>query len=114
MGQSNGLSGAKSALVAQNASTPLFGGNSTYVEDLYERYLAGETLPPDWQKYFASLPGAKGDTPHGPIVAELAQIAQQPRAAVAATESVQAEKQAAVSRLIVSYMNRGHVFAKVD
>jgi 2-oxoglutarate dehydrogenase E1 component len=114
MSQNKALSGADNGLKAQNATTSLFGGNSTYVEDLYERYLAGEDLPPDWQKYFATLPGGKSDTPHGPVVRELEQIAQQPRLAVAAGESVQAEKQAAVSRLIVSYMNRGHVFAKVD
>ncbi|MET0282027.1 MAG: 2-oxoglutarate dehydrogenase E1 component [Steroidobacteraceae bacterium] len=114
MSENKALSGANGGLKAQNATTSLFGGNSTYVEDLYERFLAGESVPADWQKYFTALPGARTDTPHGPVVRELEQIAQQPRLTVAANESVQAEKQAAVSRLIVSYMNRGHVFAKVD
>ena len=59
MGQNKGLSGANGGLAAQNATTSLWGGNSSYVEDLYERYLAGEALPADWQKYFSTLPGAQ-------------------------------------------------------
>jgi 2-oxoglutarate dehydrogenase E1 component len=81
MSQNKGLSGAKSTLAAQQATTSLWGGNSTYVEDLYERYLAGEDLPADWRKYFASLPGAAGDTPHGPLIRELEQRAMAPRQA---------------------------------
>src|SRR5687768_15467558 len=115
MSQNKGLSGAKVALSAQQASTPLWGGNSTYVEELYERYLAGEELPADWRKFFASMPGAAADTPHGPVVRELEQRAQQPRAVAAGTgANPQSEKQAAVSRLIQIYMNRGHLIAKVD
>jgi len=114
MVQNKGMSGADSGLAAQNATTSLWGGNATYVEDLYERYLAGEALPADWQKYFASLPGANRDVPHGPVVRELEQIAQAPRLSVAPAESVQTEKQAAVSRMIQIYMNRGHLLAKLD
>jgi 2-oxoglutarate dehydrogenase E1 component len=115
MSQNKGLSGAKVALSAQQASTPLWGGNSTYVEELYERYLAGEELPADWRKFFAALPGAAADTPHGPVLRELEQRAQQPRAVAGATgANPQSEKQAAVSRLIQIYMNRGHLIAKVD
>src|SRR5690606_27900998 len=115
MSQNKGLSGTKSALAAQQATTSLWGGNSTYVEELYERYLAGEELPADWRKYFAALPGAAADTPHGPVLRELEQRALQPRAAGAASiASPQSEKQAAVSRLIQIYMNRGHLIARVD
>jgi len=114
MGQDKGLSGANGGLAGQEATTPLWGGNSSYVEDLYERFLAGDPIPADWQKYFAGLPGARSDIPHGPVLRELAQVAQAPRIAVAAGESVQTEKQAAVSRLIQIYMNRGHLIAKLD
>jgi len=114
MGQNKGLSGAHGGLAAQNATTSLWGGNSSYVEDLYERYLAGEELPSDWQQYFSTLPGARSDTSHGPIVRELEQIALAPRHAAAPVESAQSEKQAAVSRLIQIYMNRGHLIAQVD
>ena len=115
MSQNKGLSGSKSTLSAQQATTSLWGGNSSYVEDLYERYLAGEEIPADWRKYFSGLPGASADTPHGPLVQELTQRAQLPRSGNGgSTVHPQSEKQAAVSRLIQIYMNRGHLIAKVD
>ncbi|MEO6078732.1 MAG: 2-oxoglutarate dehydrogenase E1 component [Steroidobacteraceae bacterium] len=115
MSQNKGLGGASSGLASQNATTSLWGGNSTYVEDLYERYLAGETVPADWQKFFSGLAAAHTDTAHSPIVRELAQRAQLPRmAAVAAGDAGQGEKQAVVSRLIQIFTNRGHLIAKVD
>jgi 2-oxoglutarate dehydrogenase E1 component len=114
MSQNKGLSGANNALSAQQATTALWGGNSSYIEELYERFLAGEELPADWRKYFSALPGATGDTAHGPLVRELAHRAQQPRVAAATAMPPQNEKQAAVSRLIQIYMNRGHLIAKVD
>jgi 2-oxoglutarate dehydrogenase E1 component len=115
MSQNKGLSPGNSELMRQNATTSLWGGNSTYVEDLYERYLAGEQVPADWQKYFTGLAVSRTDTPHGPIVKELTERAQHPRAiTVVASESAQTEKQAAVSRLIQIFTNRGHLIAKVD
>jgi 2-oxoglutarate dehydrogenase E1 component len=114
MSQNKGLSGTQNALKAQQATTALWGGNSAYIEELYERFLAGEELPADWRKYFAALPGAAGDTAHGPLVRELEQRAQLPRVATVGAVSPQSEKQAAVSRLIQIYMNRGHLIAKVD
>jgi 2-oxoglutarate dehydrogenase E1 component len=104
-----------SDLARQNATTSLWGGNSTYVEDLYERYLAGEAIPADWQKYFSELSLARTDTPHGPIVRDLTERAQLPRVVQAAHgDSGQGEKQGSVSRMIQIFTNRGHLFAKVD
>ncbi len=37
---------SSSTLERQRATTALFGGNATYVEDLYERYLAGDADVP--------------------------------------------------------------------
>jgi 2-oxoglutarate dehydrogenase E1 component len=115
MSQNNGLSGANGGLSRQNATTSLWGGNSTYVEDLYERYLAGEAVPADWQKFFTGLAAARTDTAHGPIVRELEQRAQLPRmVSAAASDAGQSEKQAVVSRLIQIFTNRGHLIARVD
>ncbi len=66
-------------------------------------------MPADWQKYFATLPGAKSDVAHGPIVRELEQVAQAPRVAGGANRiRAYGKSRAAVSRLIQIYMNRGH------
>jgi 2-oxoglutarate dehydrogenase E1 component len=113
MSQNKGLGSPE--LAQLTASTALWGGNSTWVEDLYERYLAGESVPEDWQKYFSTLALSRGDVPHGPIVRSLTERAQQPRTvAVHATNTAGEEKQAAVSRLIQIYTNRGHLIANVD
>jgi 2-oxoglutarate dehydrogenase E1 component len=113
MSQNKGL--GSSPLAQLTASTALWGGNSTWVEDLYERYLAGEAVPEDWQKYFSTLAVSRTDVPHGPIVRSLTERAQQPRTVAAPAASVAGgEKQAAVSRLIQIYTNRGHLIANVD
>ncbi|MET0291815.1 MAG: 2-oxoglutarate dehydrogenase E1 component [Steroidobacteraceae bacterium] len=115
-GAPSGASGSEdSALARQQATTALFGGNAPYVEDLYERWLAGEEVPADWQKLFAEVRPAGTESVHGAIRLALAERAQLPRAAASAAPSELAnEKQAAVSRLIQVYTNRGHLIAKVD
>jgi 2-oxoglutarate dehydrogenase E1 component len=114
MNQQQGSSAADGELARQTATTSLSGSNATYVEDLYERYLAGEAVPADWQRYFTSLSASRGDTPHGPIVRSLTERARQQRVVQAPNGSAQSEKQAAVSRLIQVYTNRGHLIAKLD
>ncbi|MGC4028000.1 MAG: 2-oxoglutarate dehydrogenase E1 component [Steroidobacteraceae bacterium] len=111
---SNGSTGGAGDLARHTASTSLAGSNSTYVEDLYERYLAGESIPADWHKYFTGLSVGRADTAHGPIVRALTERASLPRAAAAVAGAPQGEKQAAVSRLVQIYSNRGHLIAKVD
>jgi len=104
-------------------ATPLAAGNAAYIEDLYERYLADpDSVEPRWRDYFGGL-GGNEDVAHGPLVAELAQratsgggsvrAAAAPAAAAAGTASTGA-KQAAVSRLIQTYANRGHLVADID
>jgi 2-oxoglutarate dehydrogenase E1 component len=74
------------------ASTPLSGGNATYVETLYERFLeAPEAVDPEWCAFFQALGEAPG----------------------AAAPSA-SEKQGAVSRLMQIYANRGHLIARID
>ena len=95
-------------------STALFGGNATYVEDLYERYVAGEEVPADWKTYFDRVrPPGGAEQIHGPIVRDLEARAASPRVAMVQGD-VASEKQAAVARLIQIYANRGHLIAKLD
>jgi 2-oxoglutarate dehydrogenase E1 component len=98
--------------------TPLFGGNAAFLDALYEQYLRDPaSVEENWRRYFESLPGPKGaERPQGPIEAALAERARQPRAAATASAGgggVNA-KQAAVSRLIQVWINRGHLVAKLD
>ena len=103
--------------------TPLYGGNADFLEGLYEQYLRDPaSVDTRWRSYFERMaPPAAGERAHGPIQAEIAQRARSPRAPqlVAAAPSGSAvpdnaAKQAAVSRLIQIWTNRGHLLAKVD
>jgi 2-oxoglutarate dehydrogenase E1 component len=99
--------------------TPLFGGNAAYIDALYEQYLrAPASVEAEWRRYFESLPGPKGaERSQGPIEAALAERARQPRLAAPAASGTDAgvnAKQAAVSRLIQIWINRGHLVAKLD
>ena len=109
------------SLKEQHASTPLFGGNATVVEGLYEVYLRNPgQVPPAWRDYFDSLGDAETEVAHSEIRAELLQQAQSGlrrgsrRALLRDRRSGSAEKQAAVSRLIQVYSLRGHQVADID
>ncbi|HVF36234.1 MAG TPA: 2-oxoglutarate dehydrogenase E1 component [Candidatus Saccharimonadia bacterium] len=102
------------------ASSHLSGGNAAFVEALYERFLVDPaTVDPAWRAYFESLRGRDaGDVPHGPIVEAVARSARSNGHASAAlgapADSVQAQKQAGVLRLVTAYRARGHLGAKLD
>jgi 2-oxoglutarate dehydrogenase E1 component len=102
------------------AGTPLSGANASYVEALYEQYLSDPASVDDsWRAYFDGLgTAAKAERPHGPVIAAVAARMQQPlRPAAAGPETVNGvskEKQAAVSRLMQVYSNRGHLVAHID
>ena len=98
--------------------TPLFGGNAAFLDALYEQYLRDPaSVGEKWRLYFESLPGPKGaERPQGPLEAALAERARHPRAAAAGApaEAGVNAKQAADSRLIQIWTNRGHLVAKLD
>jgi 2-oxoglutarate dehydrogenase E1 component len=98
------------------ASTPLSGANATYVEALYERYLADpESVDATWRAYFDALPRTNGaERAHSPVIADVAARAQQPRLAATVPATAASQKQAAVSRLMQIYSNRGHLVARLD
>ncbi|TLY94705.1 MAG: 2-oxoglutarate dehydrogenase E1 component, partial [Gammaproteobacteria bacterium] len=96
--------------------TPLYGGNAAFLDALYEQYLLDPaSVDERWRKYFAQLAPAGAERAHGPIRAEIARRAARGRAAAmpAATAGANAQ-QAAVSRLIQVWINRGHLLASID
>jgi 2-oxoglutarate dehydrogenase E1 component len=98
--------------------TPLFGGNAAFLDALYEQYLRDPASVEDkWRRYFDSLPGPKGaERSQEPIQAALAERARGggiPLRPAGSGGQVNA-KQAAVSRLIQIWTNRGHLVAKLD
>ena len=112
-----------SDLATRLATTPLSAGSAPYVEELYARYLdQPDSVPVEWQEFFATLKGDANDTAHAPIVEELRQRAKLsrspslslPERAAALAAGGNAAKQGAVSRLIQIFMNRGHLAANID
>ena len=98
--------------------TPLYGGNAAYLEEvLYSRYLNDPaSVPAEWRAYFDGL--AERGAPErarAPIESAIAARAQSGVAAAAApAQGGGNAQQAAVSRLIQIWTNRGHLIAKLD
>ncbi len=89
--------------------TPLTGGNAGYLEALYDRYRRDPgSVPAQWRAWFERLestPERAAGVAAGPGEATY------PAAAGSAAASA---RQAAVSRLIQIWTNRGHLIARVD
>jgi len=104
----------------QYASTPLYGGNASAVEAMYERFLSdADSVPEAWRDYFKTLGASDTEVVHSAIRAELLADAQERRRVRATAQTAAAaissgEKQAAVSRLIQVYSLRGHQIADID
>ncbi|MGH8231809.1 MAG: 2-oxoglutarate dehydrogenase E1 subunit family protein, partial [Steroidobacteraceae bacterium] len=105
------------------ASTPLSAANAPYVEALYEQYLRDPAaLDPLWRGFFDRLsPSLGAERPHAPVIAGLTArmqaLADSPVPAAASSppaNPLASEKQAAVSRLVQIYSNRGHLIAHLD
>jgi 2-oxoglutarate dehydrogenase E1 component len=94
--------------------TALYGGNAEFLDSLYEQYLREPaSVEPQWRTYFASLGAAGGERAHAPVRAALA--ARAASAAVSGSPASGADaRQAAVSRLIQVWINRGHLVARID
>jgi len=104
-------------------SSHIYGGNATYVEDLYEAYLMDpNAVPEEWRNYFDSLPRVDGnlqDIPHSTVRQRFAQISKM---RVRTEATVQADSQATeyerkqvrVVQLISAYRQRGHQKASLD
>src|SRR5690606_10899899 len=103
-------------------TSPLHAANASYLETLYDAWLADPaSVPAEWHRYFSALGGAGADVAHGPIVREVGErlrartgAAARAVAAGAPAGALASEKQAAVSRLIQVYSLRGHQIADLD
>ncbi len=107
------------SLKDQYASTPLFGGNATAVEALYEQFLDDpKAVPERWRDYFETLGDPSTEIAHSEIRADLLKGARKatrrPVGKAGAGKAPSGEKQAAVSRLIQVYSLRGHQIADID
>ena len=108
------------------ASTPLGGGNASYVEAFYEQFLADpKSVPADWRQFFNqglgdTARGSPPDVAHGPVRAGVLARASARHAAIgvaaapAAGGDQDAAKQGAVARMVQLYVNRGHLIADLD
>ena len=106
------------SLKEQYASSPLFGGNASAIEALYERFLeTPDSVSPAWRSYFESLGDADTEVTHSAIRADLLDGVRRGRRRLRRTAgraTSSAQKQAAVSRLIQVYSLRGHQIADID
>ena len=94
--------------------TPLYGGNAEFLDALYEQYLRDPgSVAERWRSYFAQLAPSGAERAHGPLRADIAARAAQGRPGSALTTAADA-RQAAVSRLIQVWINRGHLLASID
>ena len=105
-------------------SSHIYGGNATYVEDLYEAYLMDpNAVPEQWRGYFDTLPRVNGgslqEVPHSTVRERFARISKmrvRTEATVAAdSQATEYErKQVRVIQLISAYRQRGHQKASLD
>ena len=96
-------------------STPLYGGNGEFLDALYEQYLRDPaSVAERWREYFAQLAPQGTDRAHAPVRAAIAQRAVAGRPASQAAAPAGNARQAAVSRLIQMWINRGHLIATID
>lgn len=109
---------------AYSGNTHLFGGNTPYVEEMYENYLANPgSVPDSWREYFDALqhvPAVDGsnakDVPHLPVINAFAERAKAGGTKVVmASENVEmGRKRTAVQQLIAAYRNVGQRWADLD
>ncbi|MEM8593913.1 MAG: 2-oxoglutarate dehydrogenase E1 component [Pseudomonadota bacterium] len=104
-------------------SSHIAGGNSVYLEALYEQYLEDpNSIHEQWRRYFDQLPKfqSQADLPHSVVKNHFRQNAKVRSTAVAGVTpqvGLQAgpeRKQLGVAKLITAYRQRGHKKAQLD
>ena len=101
----------------------LYGGNLSYVEELYENYLIDpNSIPPQWRDEFDQLPKVEGnhgqDIPLAPVREHFQYLAKNAKraqpVAVSSVSSEHEKKQVQALSLFNAYRVRGHQHAKID
>jgi 2-oxoglutarate dehydrogenase E1 component len=101
----------------------LYGGNLSYVEQLYETYLMDpNAVPHEWREEFDRLPKVgehiSQDVPHSPIREHFLYLSKNQGLArpveVSSVSSEHEKKQVRVLRMINAYRVRGHQAADID
>jgi 2-oxoglutarate dehydrogenase E1 component len=97
-------------------STPFYGGNADFLDALYEQYLRDPaSVEARWRALFDSLAVVPVHVAHAPGQQGCnVAAASEPPPAPPFLEGAASAKQAAVSRLIQIWTNRGHLIAKLD
>ena len=98
-------------------SSHLSGGNTAYIEELYESYLDNsQSVSEQWREIFQELPkieGAEVEYRHSAVRDEFRELAKQPSRQVVISSGADA-KQVKVLQLINAFRFRGHQNANLD
>ncbi|MCX8049076.1 MAG: 2-oxoglutarate dehydrogenase E1 component [Methylohalobius sp.] len=100
------------------ASSPFYGGNAEFLEDLYERFLTDpNSLPSHWREHFqklqASLP-QHSDVPHAGIRSRFKELARRPPLQAEIPAAAELAKHIAVNQLIDQHRLLGHLAAETN
>ena len=88
-----------------------YGGNSEFLETLYEEYLTDpDNIKSEWKNYFDSIQNGKNDVSHKSITKQFRnyKISKIPQV------NSKSSKSSDVQNLINAYRRRGHEVAKID
>ena len=89
-----------------------YGGNSEYLNHLYEQYLNDpNTIKPEWKKYFDSIQNGATDVSHKDILSSLKNINFSTKDQTTVKPN---SKSSDIQNLINAYRRRGHQVAKID
>jgi 2-oxoglutarate dehydrogenase E1 component len=107
-----------SSLIQQfSQSSHIAGGNATFVEELYEAWLADpNSVGTGWRSYFDGLKGREaGDVPHSLVMQRVALAAKLgAQLAPLPVGEEHAQGQGGVRKLVTAYRSRGHLQADLD
>jgi 2-oxoglutarate dehydrogenase E1 component len=93
-----------------------YGGNSQYLEQLYEDYIKDpSSLKPEWKKYFDSIQNGKAEISHNSVIESFRNLKLKSTPVANDTDPVtKTSKSSDVQNLINAYRRRGHQVAKID